>query len=254
MRDFIAQLLQPHTLLLLGLMGTMTLILRRKASRSRAVILAGIFLGLLYFLSTPLAGFLAMRTLEGSYLSANVVPGPSDTIVVLSGSMQRDDELGEQVRVGPETFYRCYHAVHLYQKAGRCRLVLTGGKVDTSEPGPALAKVMQDFVTELGVQADDVVCEDQSSTTYQNALFSKDLLDHPSGGRIFLVTDAVHMPRAIFSFEAQGVTVIPAPCNFHARRFELTCADFLPSTKAAADVSYAAHEWVGLAWYRLRSP
>ena len=253
MYHFVVQILQPYTLLLLGLAGTAGWAWRRKTTRHRALLLAGILVGLLYFLSTPLAGFLALRSLEGPYLSADVAPQERDTIVVLSGSMLRDDDSGERVRVGPDTFYRCYHAVELYKKTGRCRLLLTGGKVDFSEPGPPLAKVMRDFVIELGVQPSDVVVEEKSSTTWENASFSKDLLGHTNNERVFLVTDATHMPRAQYCFQSYGVTVIPAPCSFRTRRLVWSSKTLLPSTGGMEGVNYAAHEWLGLVWYRLRS-
>jgi|KBSMisStaDraftv2_1062788.scaffolds.fasta_scaffold1142663_2 uncharacterized SAM-binding protein YcdF (DUF218 family) len=95
------QILHPDTALLLALVGAALWAWRHKNSRRRALLLAGGLLGLLYFLSTPLAGSLALRSLEGSGSSAALVLQPSDTIVVLSGSMRRSDDAGTQVRVGP---------------------------------------------------------------------------------------------------------------------------------------------------------
>jgi uncharacterized SAM-binding protein YcdF (DUF218 family) len=251
MYHLLVQLLQPYTLLLLGLVAAVVWAWRSKNSRGRAFWFVSILLGLLYFASTPLAGYLALRSLEEPYFSAEIVPQPDDTIVVLSGSVQRDDESGEQVRVGEDTIYRCLHAAELYKRAGHCRLLLTGGKVDFSEPGPTLAKVMQDFMIELGVQPGDLVLEEQSSTTMQNASFSKKLLGDTQDARIFLVTDAAHMTRARFCFQKEGVTVIPAPCNFGSRRFQLSIDSMLPSPSGIQHVHYATHEWLGIVWYRL---
>lgn len=251
MYHFAAQLLQPYTLLILALAAVMILSWRRQDLRRGTLLFTGVvLLGLLLLLSTPLAGFLALRSLEGPSVAAEVVPGRNDTIVVLSGSLLRDDDVGTHVRVGPDTFYRCYHAAGLYKRAGRCRLLLTGGKVDFSEPGPTLAKAMQDFVVELGVQPADIILEEQSSTTYQNASFSKNLLGNTNDARIFLVTDAAHMVRAEYCFRTHGVTVIPAPCNYRARQFTLSVQSLVPSVEGMDNVNYAAHEWLGLAWYR----
>ena len=249
----VAQILQPYTLLILGLVGAAGWYWRHKNTRRGALLLACVLLGLLYGLSTRLAGFLAMRSLEGGYMSAAVAPQPHDTIVVLSGSLQRDSEVDAQVRVGPDTLYRCYHAVQLYKLAGQCRLLLAGGKVDHSQPGSTLAEAMRGFVIELGVQPGDVVLEEKSTTTLENASFSMPLLNNRQDSRVFLVTDAAHMPRAVYCFQSQGITVIPAPCNFRSRQLELSSKSFLPSLGGMEDVNYAAHEWLGLAWYRLRS-
>ena len=112
---------------------------------------------------------------------------------------------------------------------------------------------MRDFVVELGVQPSDVVLEEKSTTTLENASFSIHLLDNRQDSRVFLVTDAAHMPRAVYCFQSHGITVIPAPCNFRSRQLEWSCKCFLPSLEGMEDVNYAAHEWLGLAWYRLRT-
>ena len=67
------------------------------------------------------------------------------------------------------------------------------------------------------------------------------------------VTDAAHMPRAVYCFETQGVNVIPAPCNYRARRLQLSAQIVLPSIKGMDAVNDATHEWLGLLWYRLRT-
>ncbi len=253
MYNLATQILQPYTLMLLGLAAAAGWAWRRKNTRCPALSLAGIILGLLLFLSTPLAGFLALRSVEGSSLPADVVPQPQDTIVVLSGSLQCVDDVGEQVCVGQETMFRCYHAARLYRRAGRCRMLLTGGKVDSLESGPTLAAAMRDFLLELGIKREDMILEEQSSTTFENASLSKNHLDSTKDASIFLVTDAAHMPRAVYCFETQGVNVIPAPCNYRTRRPQLSAQFFLPSTKGMDAVNDATHEWLGLLWYRLRT-
>ncbi len=252
MYSLVAQILKPYTLFLLALAGAALWAWWSKNLRRRALLLACSLLGLLFCLSTPLAGFLALRSLEGPDLPAAVVPLPRDTIVVLSGSMQRDDDAGTQLRPGPDTYGRCHHAVHLYKRAGGCRLLLSGGRVDFPEPSPTLAQVMRDFVIELGVQPGDIVLEEQSSTTLENATFSKGFVQDPKEARVFLVTDAAHMPRSVYCFQTQGVGVIPAPCNYQARRMQFSAKTLLPSVEGINAVSYAAHEWLGLAWYHLR--
>ena len=61
-----------------------------------------------------------------------------------------------------------------------------------------------------GVPANAIVKEDHSLTTHQNALYTARIL-HERGIRQFLlVTSALHMPRAMASFQKQGLDPIAA--------------------------------------------
>jgi uncharacterized SAM-binding protein YcdF (DUF218 family) len=185
-------------------------------------------------------------------LPAGNHPAPGDTIVVLSAGLHVDDEEGQRVRLDEASMQRCLTGRRLYRDAGRCAVLLTGGKVDWDTPGPTFAAAMRDFMLQLGVRADDIVMEEKASTTYENALFSAPLLNRTGKGRIWLVTNASHMNRAERCFRKAGIDVVPVPCDYSERGFEFESTTLLPSSHTAAHVSRAAHEWLGRAWYRLR--
>lgn len=66
-----------------------------------------------------------------------------------------------------------------------------------------------------------------------------------------LVTSALHMPRAVLCAQAHGVRVLPHPVDWRASGSLL---DHIPTARpieALRDLDDAAHEWVGLALYRL---
>jgi len=65
-----------------------------------------------------------------------------------------------------------------------------------------------------------------------------------------LVTHGFHMQRAAFAFAQAGLNVIAAPTMLTLPETE--AAALVPTGKALQRSFYAAHEWVGLAWYRLR--
>lgn len=50
--------------------------------------------------------------------------------------------------------------------------------------------------------------------THDEAVFTRELAQKHGWKRVLLVTSANHMRRASAVFEAQGLKVIPAPCNF----------------------------------------
>jgi uncharacterized SAM-binding protein YcdF (DUF218 family) len=250
--SFVSQLLEPYTLVVVSSLLLCFAFWRSTRLRDKAGLVATICLALLFLISTPAAKHLALGSLEWRYVTGMPTPEPADTIVVLSGSHTVEDDEGKRVRLGDTTLNRCAYALRLYRRAGGCRLVLSGGKVDWSEPGLTLAEAMRDYLVECGVAPTDIVLEKQSSTTYENALYSAELLGDQPAQRVFLVTSAASMWRAESSFRKQGVNVMAAPCEFHAQRLRRSVTSALPSANAIAGVNDAVHEWVGLVWYWLR--
>jgi uncharacterized SAM-binding protein YcdF (DUF218 family) len=190
--------------------------------------------------------------LEWWYTSDAVVPTAEDTIIVLGGGHVLEDDAGRRIRLGSDTLARCTYGLQLYRRAGGCRIVLSGGKVDATEPGPALAEVMRDHLVQCGAAPQDLVVEDRSSSTYENAAFTTELLAQHPRQRTFLVTSASHMWRSERCFRRQGFEVLPAPCEFHAQHLHRGVTAILPSASGIQGVNEAAHEWLGLAWYWLR--
>ncbi len=251
MYHFVVQLLDPYTLFMLGLAVATGRACRRQRPRSRWLITAAVLVGLLVICSTPYAGFLALGSLEWPYPPTAETPAKTDTVVVLSGGVIVDDSEGNRARLDCASLQRCYYAAQLYKKAGRCRLVLTGGKVDWKVPGPTYAAAMREYLLATGVRPEDVVLEEKASSTYENALYSKPLLQDAGEARIWLVTEASHMNRAERCFRAQGMDVTPAPCDHHAWHHEYSLNSFVPSSRGISQVCRAAHEWRGRLWYRL---
>jgi uncharacterized SAM-binding protein YcdF (DUF218 family) len=253
MYALLAQILQPYTLLVVCLMLAIAALWRNRNNARRSAVVVSLLALLLYAGSTPLAGQAALRSLERRYPPQQLAPTSEDTLVVLSGSTVFTSEDGSTVRLGNESASRCLYARELYGRAGGCRIVLSGGKVDASQPGPTLAAAMADFLVALGVDRDHLVLEERSSSTYENALYTSPLLaDQPDSATTFLVTDATHMHRSVLCFQAQGIYVTPAPCGHRSLRSTTTPRSFLPAVEGVSGVNDAAHEWLGTLWYRLR--
>jgi uncharacterized SAM-binding protein YcdF (DUF218 family) len=129
-------------------------------------------------------------------------------------------------------------------------IVLIGGDKRLAEAGrlarenpklPILisgAKGMSGVVTELGggIDSSRVLLETRSNNTYENALYSAEMIKPKQSERWLLVTGASHMPRAIGSFRRVGLEVEPWPVY-----------DLTDSGSPAMNV--ALHEWVGLFAY-----
>jgi uncharacterized SAM-binding protein YcdF (DUF218 family) len=106
---------------------------------------------------------------------------------------------------------RINEAISLY-KTGRVRyLVFTGG---TPEPGyPAEGEVGRKFAIEHGVPAAAVLYEATSRTTWQNLTNARELLAPAGIQTVVLVSDPLHMRRAMAMAASLGLQAAPAPTS-----------------------------------------
>jgi uncharacterized SAM-binding protein YcdF (DUF218 family) len=142
---------------------------------------------------------------------------------------------------------RLAYAAYLSRATG-LPIVLSGGASGSSN-GRTIAEAMNVTLTrDFGLPARWL--EEQSSSTMENAEYVAPLLREHGIHKIYLVTHAWHMWRAMIAFERTGIEVVPAPTGFVARS-ESFLQDFLPSSQALHLAYYGIYEWLGIAWYRL---
>ena len=252
MYRFILDYLMSPFLLLIGLTGLGLLNLwRQRGLPRRAVKWVTVPFLLLVLCSTPAFVYPFLASLEWKHPELSTRLESGATIVVLGGYVQVPNEEGGEVRLGSDSMNRCLWAAELYVQTAKARLVLTGGKVEPAEPGPAIAEAMAAFLVRYGVDAQDLILETGSRNTYENAVNTRRLLAPSDTDRIVLVTDALHMPRAVACFRKQGFDVVPAASLYRTGTgFEVTAAMFLPHPNAARDLHRVLHEWLGLVYYR----
>jgi uncharacterized SAM-binding protein YcdF (DUF218 family) len=245
----IVTILQPFPLLyLLALVGLLRL-WRKGRAEWRLVRWAIVPFLLLGIVSLPAVGHFALGTLEWRYPPQSDSAGDAGVIVVLSGYVRPPSETVPEVELGSDTMSRCLHAARLYKAKPRPILV-SGGRIDAT--GPSLARSMRDFLAGQGIEGKDLLMEEESATTYENALRSGEILSRLGFNRVVLVTSAFHMPRSERCFRAQGFQVVTSPCDYRSVRATWSLCDFLlPSPHAAVGVETAVHEWLGMAWYWL---
>lgn len=93
--------------------------------------------------------------------------------------------------------------------------------------------------------------EDKSRDTAENAQLTAILLKQDGIERIAVVTDALHIARAMVEFERTGLAVTAAPAAY-VLPTKTTLLQWLPSAEALHDSTRLAHEVLGLAVARLR--
>ncbi|WP_347240682.1 YdcF family protein [Thermus sp.] len=96
-------------------------------------------------------------------------------------------------------------ALALYQRGLAPRIAVAGGKAlgDRESEGEVGCR----YLRARGVPREALLCETQSQSTYENLLFLKPSLR----GRVLLVTDAPHLPRALFLARLLGLRAEGCP-------------------------------------------
>ena len=93
--------------------------------------------------------------------------------------------------------------------------------------------------------------EEESRTTWENALFSAQLLQPQGVRRVVLVTQAWHMPRARWCFEQAGFEVITAPMGYLSAGYARPMGGWLPESRVISQSSQLLNEAIGLFAYPL---
>jgi uncharacterized SAM-binding protein YcdF (DUF218 family) len=249
MYHVVVALVQPFVVLYLVAGLLMLRLWRRQRERRRSYLILITSFCILFFCSTPLASSLALASLEWFYPPPQQRPEDAQAIVIMAGYVHPADGTRRHSQLGPDTLYRCLEGTELYHLGQPCPVLVSGGKVvDTS---PACAPLMRDFLVKLGVPATDILVEDQSRSTWENAVESYKLLKPRGISKVLLVTDAAHLFRAERCFRNRGMEVVPWGCHYRAKVFPLELSHLLPSPTGGAGLDEATHEWLGLAWYWL---
>lgn len=142
---------------------------------------------------------------------------------------------------------RVAYAAYLARTTG-IPILLSGGTSGSSNNRTVAEAMRVTLARSFGLTARWL--EEQSGSTLENAEYSAQLLQSEGIRKVYVVTHAWHMRRAMIAFESVGLDAVPAPTAFVSRSGGLW-RDFLPSSQALYLTYYAAYEWLGIAWYRL---
>jgi uncharacterized SAM-binding protein YcdF (DUF218 family) len=197
----------------------------------------------LYATSMPLVSSLLLSRLEERAPLTTDLRG-AQTIVVLGGGVRRGTP-GQKDSLGPDSLDRVIMAVDAYRRL-HIPIAVTGAGPENGSSEAALMKELLD--TDFSVPVTWV--EPQSHSTYQNALFIRRLLP-PNIDTVVVISQAWHLPRALWAFERVGFHALAWPAPHQT--FEINSLDdFLPNSDALHDSYTAFHELIGMAYYRLR--
>jgi uncharacterized SAM-binding protein YcdF (DUF218 family) len=234
-----------HLLFLLVLATGLCLLLRWL----RAARLLGIAAALLLIVAgmSPLPLW-AVRTMESQYPRPSW-PAHVDGVLILGAGF---DTALLKKRRAPQSNPGLLRVVEAYAAARHypgARILFSGGSGFLHGQPFSEAETARYLLDEMGLDPQRLILEPRSRNTYENILFSKQLVKPKRGEVWLLATSAIHMPRAMaiarkldWQIQAWPTDFITSP-DGHSDPFEFG------GNLGLADT--ALHEWVGILAYRV---
>ena len=232
----------------IGLLGIVLLFTR--FARAGRALMAGAVIALAAGLLTPL-NTVILRPLENRFPQPPADLPPPTGIIVLGGAVEtaRSQAHG-QVFLSADAA-RMTTGVELARRYPNARLVYTGGSGSFLREDLAEAISARELWLALGVPAGQMSFEAKSRNTWENAVFTRDLVKPKPGETWLLVTSAWHMPRSVGIFRRVGFPVVPYSVAYRTfgdeRDFEMS--DSMVDKVAKLDLG--VREWIGLTAYWL---
>lgn len=252
---FLPQFIYPLSLSAL-LLFLALLIHRRKNWHRRILLLALI---ILWLGGNNYVSHQLVRSLEWRYLPETDIPS-AEAIVLLGG--------GTLPQVYPRPTIelngagdRVIYAGRLYNRGKAPVILVSGENLPWTSSPTSPADEMRELLVMIGVPEEAILMESTSKNTYENALYSREMLQQKGIHRILLVTSAMHMPRSVMVFMEQGIDVIPAPTDFNVvysekespENFLISLSvNILPSASNLELTTRALKEYIGIFVYKLR--
>ena len=153
--------------------------------------------------------FLAMVVMYSLFCAGSIVlyakrddRAPADCIIVLGAGTNGTT---------PNAVFRerLHHAVTLYQEGYADTILLTGGYSPGN--GHSDAYIAGQYLQSLGISAEAILLEEQSTITQENLEFAKEIMENKNLSTAILVSDPLHMKRSMMMAKDYEIEAVSSP-------------------------------------------
>lgn len=174
-----------------------------------------------------------------------------DGIIVLGGAIDPETSVARSTVELDASGERVLAMLQLARQFPKARIVFSGGSANlTTAPVPE-APIAGRLLESFGLASGRLTLDSRSRTTFENAIFTRDLVAPKPGERWLLVTSAFHMPRSMGVFRAAGFDVEAYPVDWRTGGWSEAATPIETLTRGLARADIASHEWTGLIAYWL---
>ena len=147
-----------------------------------------------------LAGSLLAKDIYSFSLSSSYAP--ADAAVVMGATVFRD-------RPSPVFRERINHAINLYRQGIVRYIIFTGGLAGNDDL--AESEAARNYAITQGVPAEHIFTETESYNTCLNLIEAKRIMEEHDLEQALLVSDPLHMRRAMWLAENIGIDALSSP-------------------------------------------
>jgi uncharacterized SAM-binding protein YcdF (DUF218 family) len=229
------------------LLGLLLLWFTRRQKAGKIFVSIGVVL--LALLSYGAITYMLLRPLEYKYQPLLNLEDTRDVkwVVVLGGGHTSDPQVPITSQLSHASMARLVEGIRLHNMLPVSKLILSGRGAFDRVPN---AKVLADVALAIGVDKQHVILESVSKDTKDEAQLIQKIVGHD---RFVLVTSASHMPRSMALFQKLEMKPVPAPTDHWVQEGKgISPYVFFPDADALRKAELAFHEYLGLAWAKLR--
>lgn len=206
-------------------------------------ILIGALVWLFVVSVSPLPVFL-VKEQENQYAVLWQIPDSLQHpyLLVLGGGHSIAPTLPPNDQLSHKALARLAEGIRLKQQHPAAKLIGSGNYSSKRTPQ---ATVLMNTAVALGIAPSDTL---QSSVPYNTETEAIAYAQRfGTQTPLILVTSALHMPRALFWFQQQGIAAIPAPTDHYIKPDpEKSPYNWKPSAQKIEVTAALLHEWVGM--------
>lgn len=149
---------------------------------------------------------------------------------------------------------RFFHTYELYKKGKFKKFLLTGGSGFLFGTDKSEAVLARELLIRLGVPDRDIIVEPNSKNTFENALFTKMILEEKyPNSRCLLITAAWHMRRSMGCFDRVNVEYTPFSVDHMGEQARIAPASLIiPNSETLWRWEILTKEMIGLMAYKAR--
>jgi uncharacterized SAM-binding protein YcdF (DUF218 family) len=177
--------------------------------------------------------------------------GTYDVGIVLTGMAEYNNDLDElSIRRGAD---RIWQALSLYHQGKIKKILISGDNGYISERGLHEARQFKEVLIKWGIPKQDIIAEEKSRNTYENALETKKILQrsYPHIKSRLLITSGTHMRRSLACFKKLNYPCDPfstdlytgPQTNYHWDQY------IIPDVSVLSDWNRLTKEWFGYLTY-----